>query len=109
MTKIFSRCFNTLLITCSCLFIPFIGEAQNDLKALLEIAEKNYPTIAAKKAEAEARLANIRLEKNTLMPSLDAAYQANYATYNNITGMNLPGQLIPISGPPSDDNYGAVP
>lgn len=80
-----------------------------DLGSLMELAEKNYPAIAAKRAEAEAAKAGTQLEKNTLMPSLDAAYQANYATYNNITGMNYPGQLIPISGPPSDDNYGAVP
>jgi len=75
----------------------------------MELAETNYPTIAAKRAEAEAAKAGAQLERNTLMPSLDAAYQANYATYNNITGMNYPSQLIPISGPPSDDNYSAVP
>lgn len=84
-------------------------KAQNNLNSLLSIAEKNYPAIAAKQAEAEAAKNSIKLEKNTLMPSLDAAYQANYGTYNNITGMNYPGQLIPISGPPSSDNFGAVP
>ncbi len=64
--------------------------AQNDLKALLEAAEKNYAAIKAKQAEAEAAKAGTLLEKNTLMPSLDTAYQANYATYNNITGVNYP-------------------
>lgn len=82
---------------------------QTNLKSLLEQAEKNYPAIAAKQAEAEAARANVALEKNTLLPSLDASYQANYSTYNNITGMSYPGNLMPISGPPSDDNYGAVP
>ncbi|WP_315816782.1 TolC family protein [Paraflavitalea speifideaquila] len=32
------------------------------------------------------------------------SYQANYSTYNNITGMAYPQYLIPISGPPSADN-----
>lgn len=43
------------------------------------------------------------------MPSLDAAYQANYATYNNITGMSFGQVVTPISGPPSTgNNYGGV-
>jgi outer membrane protein len=83
--------------------------AQSDLNSLLGIAEKNYPLIAAKQAEAEAAYLDISLQKNSLIPSLDISYQANYATYNNITGMSYPG-LIPISGPPSTDNfYNAVP
>jgi len=93
------------------LFSPLfhICYGQTNLKSLLELAEKNYPAIMAKQALAEAARANVSLEKNTLLPSLDAAYQANYSTYNNITGMSYPGNLMPISGPPSDDNYGAVP
>ncbi|MEX2568490.1 MAG: TolC family protein [Cyclobacteriaceae bacterium] len=84
--------------------------AQSGLSELLETAEKNYPSIVAKEAMAAAADRQVALEKNTLMPSLDAAYQANYATYNNITGMLLPGQLVPISGPPSTENYNeAVP
>lgn len=89
-------------------FVSVFG--QTDLKALLTLAETNYPVIAAKQAEAEAAQANVSLEKNRLLPSLDAAYQANYSTYNNITGMSYPGQLLPISGPPTTENYStAVP
>lgn len=85
-------------------------DGKMSLRDLLELAELNFPSIAVRQAEADAAQANVRLSKNTLMPSLDAAYQANYASYNNITGMNLPGQLIPISGPPSTENFSdAVP
>ena len=94
------------------LFLFFLvhARAQTDLKSLLSIAETNYPAIAARQAEAEAALTRVSLEKNTLLPSLDAAYQANYSTYNNITGMSYPGQLLPISGPPVSENSGtAVP
>lgn len=75
------------------------------LSDLMQQAEVNYPAILFQKAKVSQAEAQLALEKNTLMPSLDAAYQANLATYNNITGMNLPGQLIPISGPPSTENF----
>ncbi|MGC9354713.1 MAG: efflux RND transporter permease subunit, partial [Mariniphaga sp.] len=91
------------------LFLSFLwlGPAygQSDLIPLLELAEENYPLIAARQAEAEAAQANVAIEKSTLLPSLDAAYQANYSTYNNITGMSYPGQLLPISGPPTAENF----
>lgn len=35
---------------------------------------------------------------------MEAAYQLNFATYNNITGMAAPLAWIPISGPPSSGN-----
>jgi len=74
----------------------------------MQLAAENYPAVNFQKAKSEAAAAAVSLEKNSLMPSLDAAYQANIATYNNITGMNYPGQLIPISGPPSTDNFNEV-
>lgn len=82
-----------------------LGCAQaQSLPDLMKQAAENYPSIFLQKANAEQAASDLALEKNTLMPSLDAAYQANLATYNNITGMNYPGQLIPISGPPSTEN-----
>lgn len=93
-----------------CFFILFTELKAQDLKSLLTLAETNYPAIAARQAEADAAQVRISLEKNTALPSLDAAYQANYSTYNNITGMSYPGQLLPISGPPVAENSGtAVP
>lgn len=83
-----------------------LGCAQaQSLPELMKQAAENYPSISLQKANAEQAASDLALEKNTLMPSLDAAYQANLATYNNITGMNYPGQLIPISGPPSTENF----
>lgn len=83
-----------------------LGCAQaQSLPELMKQAAENYPSIFLQKANAEEAASDLALEKNTLMPSLDAAYQANLATYNNITGMNYPGQLIPISGPPSTENF----
>ncbi|MEX2371993.1 MAG: TolC family protein [Bacteroidales bacterium] len=87
------------------IFYAGLSFGQSDLRSLLLLAEENYPLIAARQAEAEAAQVNIALEKNTLLPSLDAAYQVNYSTYNNITGMSYPGTFLPISGPPSTDNF----
>ena len=79
------------------------------LKELLQLAETNYPLLKSKKLDVQAAQKNIDISKNTLTPSLDASYQLNYATYNNITGMAYPQFLIPISGPPSSSNdYGGV-
>lgn len=98
-------------ITCSILGALLLGSGLargQSLPELMRQAEANYPAILLQKAKASQAEAQLALEKNTLMPSLDAAYQANLATYNNITGMNLSGQLIPISGPPSTENFNVM-
>ncbi len=76
----------------------------HSLKELLQLAETNYPLLKSKTWEVEAAQKSVDAGKNTLIPSLDASYQLNYATYNNITGMAWPQFLVPISGPPSSSN-----
>ncbi|HJT72615.1 MAG TPA: TolC family protein [Chitinophaga sp.] len=79
------------------------------LKELLQLATANYPLLRSKALEIQAAQKNVTTGKNTLIPSLDASYQVNYATYNNITGMAYPQFLVPISGPPSaGNNYSGV-
>jgi outer membrane protein TolC len=91
--------------------IQFSASAQDSLKNLsivtaLRIAETNYPLLKAKHFEVEAAKKNIDLSKNTLMPSLDISYQANFATANNITGMFYPTYIIPMTGPVfTSNNY----
>lgn len=74
------------------------------LKDLLQLAETNYPLLKSKTLEAQAAQRGIDINKSSFIPSLDASYQVNYATYNNITGMAYPQYLVPISGPPSASN-----
>lgn len=74
------------------------------LNQLLQQAEANYPLIKSKIQSVQAAQKAVDVSKSTKLPSLDAAYQMNYATYNNITGMAYPQFLIPISGPPSASN-----
>jgi outer membrane protein len=79
------------------------------LPEILKQAEANYPLLKAKGYEVQARKDQVAFAKSTALPSLDAAYQLNYATYNNITGMAVGQGFVPISGPPSADNtYDAV-
>jgi outer membrane protein len=74
------------------------------LKELLTQAEQNYPLLKAKRFESTAKAEAIRYAKSAAIPSLDAGYQVNYATYNNITGMATAQHFVPISGPPSSSN-----
>jgi len=46
----------------------------------------------------------VNVIKYSKLPTLDASYQANIATANNLTGMFYPNGILPISGPPSSIN-----
>ncbi len=90
------------------LFIVFNANGQS-LQELLREAESNYPLLKAKAFEVQAGQSNVSSAKNTALPTLDAAYQLNYATYNNITGMASTQFIVPMTGPPSSGNtYGGV-
>jgi outer membrane protein len=80
------------------------------LDSLLKTAEQNYPLIKAKKLQTQALQAAVKYKQNGIIPSLNASYQVDYATANNITGMIYPQYITPISGPPSQGNdYSGVP
>jgi outer membrane protein len=87
----------------SLLPLTFAAHSQ-PLRELLKLAEANYPLLKAKGYEVQARKEQVSFAKSTILPSLDAAYQINYATYNNITGMAVGESFVPISGPPSTEN-----
>jgi outer membrane protein TolC len=74
------------------------------IKETLEKVQQNLPQLESYRQQAAAARENISLAKNSLVPDLTAGYQANMATYNNITGMTYPGFLLPVSGPPSATN-----
>jgi len=101
-----------LLITYAYMFCAgaqLFAQQPTSLPQLLQIAESNYPLLKSKMLDVQAAQKGVNASKSTLIPSLDASYQANYATYNNITGMAYPQFLIPISGPPSaGNNYNGV-
>jgi outer membrane protein len=80
-----------------------VGYGQT-LTDLLQKAETSYPLLKSKNFERLAAQDQVASVKNSAIPTLDAAYQLNYATYNNITGMASSQYFVPISGPPSTSN-----
>jgi len=74
------------------------------LRKLLKMAETNYPLLKAKAASVSAAQKGIESSRSTFIPSLEAAYQVNYATYNNLAGMSFAQYIAPISGPTSTAN-----
>lgn len=92
----------------SCFFFHLQIRAQDtvrlSLNEVLNLAETNYPKLKSNRYQLEASKANIKLEQQTIIPQLDASYQANLATHNNISGMYLPQYMLPISGPTSTGN-----
>ena len=74
------------------------------LRTALEISQSRYPLLLSRRSEMQAAIANVQVVKYGRMPTLDASYQANLATANNITGLFYPGELLPITGPPSNSN-----
>lgn len=86
------------------LLLTYQAQAQSQLKELLEISTANYPELQAKRLEIEAAQRLVQYERSDFLPSLDGSYQMVYSTNNNITGMFLPGQVMPISGPPVLEN-----
>lgn len=105
------HCTRIVFIHCFLFFVTSQSFSQQTatLPQLLQIAETNYPLLKSKKLDVDAAEEHVNASNNTLIPTLDAGYQMNYATYNNITGMSYPQNLMPISGPPSaGNNYDGV-
>ncbi len=102
-------------ILCILCVLPccFLGAQQNNkpvyLHRLLQEAEENYPSLKAKKISIETAKTGVEISTRSSLASLDAAYQVNYATHNNISGMATAQYFVPISGPPSaTNNYSPV-
>ncbi len=99
--------FGGLIFCILLLFITQIVSGQSQTLSIKEVLQKvqtNLPQLEALWQQTIATEQNIALAKNTIVPDLNAGYQVNMATFNNITGMSYPGFLLPISGPPSISN-----
>lgn len=79
------------------------------MKDAVRMAEERYHLLQARKYEADAAAKNVDVVKYSRLPTIDASYQANIATANNLTGMFYPNGILPVSGPPSaSNNYSAA-
>jgi len=91
-------------VFCFCLYTGLGQGVQLSIKDALQKVQARLPQLEAYRQQALANQQNIQLAKNTIVPDINAGYQLNLATFNNITGMSYPGFLLPISGPPSTSN-----
>jgi outer membrane protein TolC len=80
------------------------GQSPTTLEKLIEQSNRYYATNQAASFRTLAAKAQAEIIRNEYKPKLEAAYQLNYATYNNITGMVFPSFITPISGPPAKSN-----
>jgi outer membrane protein len=74
------------------------------LEKLIEQSTLHYGANRAASFRTLGAEAQTNVIRNQFKPQLQAAYQLNYATYNNITGMVFPSFITPISGPPAISN-----
>ena len=74
------------------------------LDGALQLAEHNYPLLKARRLEADASAQNVAVAKYSRMPTIDASYQANLSTANNLTGQYYPYGILSMTGPPSAGN-----
>lgn len=71
------------------------------LDAALRYALDHYPTVRAALEEVNASSAGVDVARASFLPRLDAVWQTNRATVNNVTGLLLPQSVVSsISGPP---------
>jgi len=81
------------------------ASAQNvvTLSDAIELALKNHPTVTESRARARAADATVGVAQIAYLPRLDAIWQVNRATHNNVFGLLLPQSVVPpVSGPALD-------
>ncbi len=86
-----------------------ISEKISLLQAL-DLAEKNYPSIKAKKAQKEASYYHLRAVKDEYLPDIFLQDQDLYASANSIIGtyFSNEGTAIPISGTLKNYSYQGI-
>jgi len=95
--------------TCSKLVAQTLPDTAIYLKGAVQLAEQRHHLLKAAQYEAAAAGKNIDVVKYSKLPTIDASYQAGIGTANNLTGIFYPGNVLPMTGPPSgNNNYSAA-
>ena len=70
------------------------------LAQALQYSVDHYPSVRAALEQVNASSANVSVARTAYLPRLDALWQTNRATANNVFGQMLPQSVIPaLSGP----------
>lgn len=79
------------------------------LNTAVELALRNHPATREAHAAAAAALADVGVARTAYLPRLDALWQVNRATRNNVFGLLLPQFVVPpVSGPVLSDTLDGV-
>jgi len=79
---------------------PASGARVFTLKEAVNFALANYPAVKAAEEQIAAAQGGVALARTGYLPRVDALWQSNRATRNNVFGLLLPQSVIsPISGP----------
>ena len=85
---------------------PAVAAAQENadtpltLSAAVHLALRNHPATREARAGSAAALADVEVARTAYLPRLDALWQVNRATRNNVFGLLLPQTVVPpVSGP----------
>ncbi|NCI45048.1 TolC family protein [Sediminibacterium soli] len=74
------------------------------LKNAVQANAVRYHLLQSRKYEAGAAASHVAVTSYSRLPSIDASYQAGFGTANNLTGIFYPGNILPMTGPPSGGN-----
>ncbi len=98
-----------IILAGACLFLQAQQiPAPLTVKAAVEEALRNYPSIRVTQEQMNAAAAGIRLAQTAYLPRVDALAQVNRATRNTFYGLLLPQGIIPgVDGIPAN-NLGSV-
>ncbi len=79
---------------------PSSGPTSVTLESALQYAVDHYPSVSAALEQVNASAAQVQVARSAYLPRLDAMWQSNRATANNVFGQLLPQAVIPaMSGP----------
>src|SRR4051794_11220526 len=70
------------------------------IEQAVQLARDNYPALQEQRARAAAAAEGPAVAHTAYLPRIDAVWQGNRATHNNVFGLLLPQSIIPpVSGP----------
>ncbi|MFN8059558.1 MAG: TolC family protein [Vicinamibacterales bacterium] len=79
------------------------------LAAAVDLALRNHPATREAHAAAAAAVADVAVARTAYLPRLDALWQVNRATRNNVFGLLLPQSVVPpVSGPVLSESLDSV-
>lgn len=99
--------FSVLIVNGTGLLAQEASSAPLSLKATVDDAARNFPSIHVTEEDLKASAAGVALARTAYLPRVDGIAQFNRGTRNNVFGSLLPQSIVPsMSGPVIGTNNG---